>query len=393
MEQKIRMAMRPTFILALMLMALVEWNAAAQSHDASEAPFFYRQRLFAPGDYGSANYRIPAIVALRDGSLLVANDRRKYNEGDLPQDIDIVVRRSEDHGRTWTEPVTIAEGQGIGHGFGDPALVTTAGGDIVCAYAGGNGYFASTAENPISVYITRSSDGGSSWSPAENITATLWGAGLDHYHGAFIASGNGLRLMRGFHAGRLLFAAALCRTADNGSDNYIVYSDDDGHTWKRSQIAYTNGDEAKLMELADGRVLLSVRRTGARGWSLSDDGGETWGTQGEWPEMMANACNGEMLRMAATDQGDTMNLLLHSIPNSMRRENVSIYSSTDEGQSWHDPVTLCEGPSVYSSMTLLDDGTIGAYVEVNTEKGCELWYYNFNLAWLKAETLKKTFSR
>lgn len=69
--------MRPTFLLALMLIALVEWNAAAQSHDASEAPFFYRQRLFAPGDYGSANYRIPAIVALRDGSLLVANDRRK----------------------------------------------------------------------------------------------------------------------------------------------------------------------------------------------------------------------------------------------------------------------------------------------------------------------------
>lgn len=56
--------------------------------------------LFRPGDYGSANWRIPAILCLGDGSLLATCDRRKYNEADLPEDIDIVSRRSTDGGHT-----------------------------------------------------------------------------------------------------------------------------------------------------------------------------------------------------------------------------------------------------------------------------------------------------
>jgi len=62
----------------------------------SDSVFFYEQRLYAPGDYGSRNWRIPAICTLNDGTLLAVNDRRKHNEGDLPQDIDIVCRRSTD---------------------------------------------------------------------------------------------------------------------------------------------------------------------------------------------------------------------------------------------------------------------------------------------------------
>ena len=101
--------------------------------DTSEPPTaepieYYEQCLFRPGDYGSTNWRIPAILCLKDGSLLIACDKRKYNESDLPEDIDIVVRRSTDRGRTWTEPLTIAEGQGHKKGFGDAALVDCANG-------------------------------------------------------------------------------------------------------------------------------------------------------------------------------------------------------------------------------------------------------------------------
>jgi len=56
--------------------------------------------------------------------------------------------------------------------------------------------------------------------------------------------------------------------------------------------------------------------------------------------------------------------------------------SHDEGRTWHSPVRLCQGPSVYSSLTLLTDGTIGCFVEKNTPDGCELWYQNFTYAWL-----------
>lgn len=359
----------------------------------ADSVFFYEQRLFSPGDYGSTNYRIPAIMALPDGSLLAVNDKRKYNETDLPEDIDVVARRSTDNGRTWTEPITIAQGTGRKHGYGDPALVTTASGDIICAFAGGNGFWASTVSDPIRTFVCRSNDGGATWSTLTDITFTIWGPNSDNvatrnYLGGFFASGNGLRLQRGPHAGRIMFVTALHRPGGYVADNFVVYSDDEGYTWHVSDKAYIGGDEAKVIELTDGSILMSVRQNGARGYNISTDGGVTWGTQGRWPEMTTNACNGELLRYSAVDQGGSRNILLHSIPNSMNRENVSIFVSYDEGKTWQDPVSLYTGPSVYSSLTLLSDGTIGCYLEKNPNGACELWYQNFSFAWLLSQLEK-----
>lgn len=353
----------------------------------NETSFFYEQCLYAPGDYQSANWRIPAIVSLSDGSLLVVNDKRKYNEGDLPQNIDIVSRRSEDYGRTWSEPITLAQGTGYKQGYGDAAVVVADSGHVVCAFVGGNGLWASFQNDPISSYICRSTDGGKSWQPWVDITTQLWGSAATNpacrnYKASFFGSGNGLRLTRGEHAGRILFVAAMCRKTANVLDNFVVYSDDNGYTWHVSERAFVSGDEAKLVELVDGRVLLSVRQSGARGYNISTDGGQSWGEQSVWPEMTTNACNGDIIRYSSVDNGDEQNILLHSITNSMDRENVSVFVSYDEGQTWQDPVTLYAGPSVYSSLTVLENGTIGAYIEKNPNGACELWYLNFSFKWL-----------
>lgn len=345
-----------------------------------------RKRLYAPGDYGSRNWRIPALRCLPDGSLLAVNDKRKYNETDLPEDIDIVARRSTDGGRTWSEPVDIAVGTGYKKGFGDPALAVTPEGDIVCVFVGGNGLWASTLEDPQRSYVARSSDGGRTWSEPEEITSVIYGPEADNpqcrnYTSSFFGSGNGLTLTRGKYAGRILFVAAMCPARN--LNNHAVYSDDGGRTWHVSDLAFEGGDEAKVVELTDGRVLMSVRRSGKRGYNISEDGGATWGEQGLWPEINTNACNGDMIRYSATDEGGAYDLLLHSIPNDRARRNVSIFLSPDEGRTWVMPKTICPYESVYSSLTVLPDGTIGAYIEENpTPAGCELWYMNFSLDWL-----------
>lgn len=122
-----------------------------------------RRLVFAPGDYDSKNWRIPALLQLSDGTLLATTDKRKYNETDLPEDIDIVSRYSTDGGLTWSEPVTIAEGKGYKKGYGDAVIVEAANGDVVCGFVGGNGLWASSASDPQWSYITISHDKGRTW--------------------------------------------------------------------------------------------------------------------------------------------------------------------------------------------------------------------------------------
>ena len=354
-------------------------NPATEVTTFADTASFFETCLYAPGDYGSTNWRIPAILCLDDSSLLTVCDKRKYNESDLPEDIDLVARRSVDGGRTWSEPVTLAQGTGRKHGYGDAALVQCENGDVICAFASGNGYFSSSEADPIRTYVCRSTDGGITWGEPEDVTSQLWGSQATNsvcknYRGCFFSSGNGLRLRRGDHAGRIMFAVPMLRTGENVSDNFIVYSDDNGHTWQVSYRAYNGGDEAKVMELVDGRLLLSTRQSGARGYNTSTNGGVRWGQQGRWNEMTTNACNGDMLRVMATDNGDSINLILHSIPNSMERRNVSLFASTDEGISWKHIQTLFEGPSVYSSLTLLPNRCIGVLLEKNPNGACEIWF-------------------
>ena len=133
-----------------------------------------RTVIYRPGDYGSKNYRIPAIITAKDGSLVIATDKRKNNDIDLPEDIDILINRSIDGGRTWSEPYTLAEGQGRGKGFGDCALVRTNDeGGLLAAFVGGPGFWQGTPENPLRTYIARSNDNGQTWSEPKDIPDEL----------------------------------------------------------------------------------------------------------------------------------------------------------------------------------------------------------------------------
>ena len=136
-----------------------------------------RTVLYRPGDYDSKNYRIPAIVTAHDGSIVVATDKRKNNDADLPEDIDILINRSTDGGRTWSEPYTLVQGQGVGKGFGDCALVRTNDeGGLLAAFVGGCGFWQGRAENPLRTYIARSYDNGQTWTDPKDITDELYGA-------------------------------------------------------------------------------------------------------------------------------------------------------------------------------------------------------------------------
>lgn len=354
--------------------------------------------LFQPGDYNSTNYRIPGVITAKDGSIVAVTDKRKYNQGDLPEDIDIVCRRSTDGGHTWSEPFTIAQGTGYNHGFGDCVLAwTNDDNGLIAGFVGGVGLWNSTPSNPIRSYIARSYDNGQTWTEPEDITDFIFGSNCvvpEHrtWRASFFGSGNGLITS----TGRIMFVAAIRETTAQSLSNYAVYSDDNGITWHVSGRASVSGDEAKVTELVDGRILMSIRHNGKRWYNISNDGGETWqSSTSTWNDITAPACNGDMIRYTSVNQGFNKNRLLHSVPFGSSRTDVSVYISYDEGETW--PVRKCIVPysSAYSSLCVLPDGTIGLYVEEEYpgNSGYSTVFYSFSLEWLTdgADSLDPTF--
>ena len=354
--------------------------------------------LFQPGDYNSTNYRIPGVFTAKDGSIVAVTDKRKYNQGDLPEDIDIVCRRSTDGGHTWSEPYTIAQGTGYNHGFGDCVLAwTNDDNGLIAGFVGGVGLWNSTPSNPIRSYIARSYDNGQTWTEPEDITDFIFGSNCvvpEHrtWRASFFGSGNGLITS----TGRIMFVAAIRETTAQSLNNYAVYSDDNGITWHVSGRASVSGDEAKVTELVDGRILMSIRHNGKRWYNISNDGGETWqSSTSTWNDITAPACNGDMIRYTSVNQGFNKNRLLHSVPFGSSRTDVSVYISYDEGETW--PVRKCIVPysSAYSSLCVLPDGTIGLYVEEEYpgNSGYSTVFYNFSLEWLTdgSDSLDPTF--
>ena len=354
--------------------------------------------LFQPGDYNSTNYRIPGVITAKDGSIVAVTDKRKYNQGDLPEDIDIVCRRSTDGGHTWSEPYTIAQGTGYNHGFGDCVLAwTNDDNGLIAGFVGGVGLWNSTPSNPIRSYIARSYDNGQTWTEPEDITDFIFGSNCvvpEHrtWRASFFGSGNGLITS----TGRIMFVAAIRETTAQSLSNYAVYSDDNGITWHVSGRASVSGDEAKVTELVDGRILMSIRHNGKRWYNISNDGGETWqSSTSTWNDITAPACNGDMIRYTSVNQGFNKNRLLHSVPFGSSRTDVSVYISYDEGETW--PVRKCIVPysSAYSSLCVLPDGTIGLYVEEEYpgNSGYSTVFYNFSLEWLTdgADSIDPTF--
>lgn len=158
--------------------------------------------VFRAGDYGSRYYRIPALITAADGSLIAVADRRNDSQGDLPNLIDLVLRRSMDNGRTWGEQIVIAQ-HTLDRGYGDAALVVDCRtGDLLCIFASGCGLWASTTEHPTDVCIARSCDNGLTWSDPRYITSQLYGSkcsnpGTELLSGLFAASGRAVQLRDG----------------------------------------------------------------------------------------------------------------------------------------------------------------------------------------------------
>ena len=356
--------------------------------------FLSEGAVLMPMDKGSLYYRIPAITVTKDGKRLVTlTDDRKGHNADLPSHCYLVAQYSEDNGRTWSDPVTVAGTPDTGgdYGHGDASIVTNRdNGEIVgimtSAGTYGHGFFAGTAAQPPRWKTITSRDGGLTWEAPVDHTDDLFGANCSNpktktWKSGFSGSGAALQKRDG-----TLVSSFVNRQADNSQHFYFFMSKDGGQSWYVSGTSGTSGaDEPKSLERNNGDLAISVRSSGYNYYNYTSDDGETWHKPSQTrftSGISGNACDGEYMVWCSTVEGNPWDIALQTLPNSPSRQNVSIALSTDEGATFGTPKTICPRGSAYSAAVVLPDGTLGVYYEENgVFGGYTMRFVRFSLDW------------
>ncbi|MBR1446928.1 MAG: exo-alpha-sialidase, partial [Alloprevotella sp.] len=186
-----------------------------------------------------------------------------------------------------------------------------------------------------------------------------------------------------------------------GNGTAVLYSDDFGEAWTRlgSGDVYpcSTCDEAKVEEMPDGRVMLSVRVSGSRKFNVytytnSATAAGFWSNEAAY-NSGTNACNGEHLLVPAKRVSDNANVFvcLMSLPQSGSRENVGFYykeiadfsdyaDGTAMAADWNRSLHVSTTTSCYSTMQQLEDGTIAFLYEENLlDGGYDIVFKEFTL--------------
>ena len=369
----------------------------ANGNPANAATIFLTESsVLMPMDMGSLYYRIPAICTSADGKrLVVLTDDRKNHNADLPTHCYVVAQYSEDKGRTWSNPVTVAGTAETGgdYGHGDASLITNRiNGDIIgimTSSPNGTGFFASTPEKPQAWKTIVSHDGGITWETPVDHTKELYATGSPHpnWLGGFTGSGAGLQKRDGTLVSPFVNRESPDGTNSNVTQNYYNFmSKDGGKTWFVSgKSGTTAADEPKVLERNNGDLAISVRTSGYNFYNVTSDDGNTWKNAPQTrftSGISGNACDGEYMYWCSTLDGNPWNIVFQTLPNSGSRQNLSIALSTDEGATFGTPKTICPSGSAYSAATVLPDGTLGVYYEEDgVFGGYTMRFVRFSLEW------------
>jgi HEAT repeat protein len=339
---------------------------------------------YRSGTEGYHTFRIPAIIVSPQGDLLAFAEGRRYSRSDTG-DIDLVLKRSKDNGITWSRLQVVWNGNGP-HTAGNPVPVVDESTGRIWLFMTHNlgqdtqdEIQKGTSDGVRTIWATYSDDDGYTWAEPTNLFAvtqdptTRWDA---------TGPGVGIQLRLGEKAGRLIIPA-IGRT---------IYSDDHGVTWRQGQ-KFGGTSESQIVELTDGRLLRNDRAVARlvpnrRPISYSTDQGFSWGSTRYAPELVESYVQASTIRYEPVDSPSPYrNILLFSNPaHATSRVNMTVKVSLDEGDTWTIAKTIYPGPSAYSCLVRLPDGTIGLLFEGGIDGPYEYIYFTrFTLDWLLDE--------
>jgi sialidase-1 len=367
---------------------LVAEASEASEMNAPAAGLRHSTNVYVSRQEGYHTYRIPSLLVSPRGTLLAFAEGRKHGGGDSGE-INLLLKRSADQGRTWSAAQTVwADGPNT---CGNPCpVVDRDTGTIWLLLTWNRGddvesrIIAQTSKDTRRVFVTSSTDDGLSWAQPREITAD---AKLTNWTWYATGPGAGIQIEHGPHRGRLVIPCDHIEAGTRHYYSHVIYSDDHGRTWKLGGTTPQHQvNECEVVELTSGRLLLNMRNYDRnqrmRQQVLSADGGLTWTGQRHVPELTEPICQASIRRYAWP--GDNRkSVILFSNPPGAKRERLTLRASFDEGQTWPVSRLLDPRPSAYSCLAVLPDGTIGILYEAGAKSAYEnLVFARFDLEWL-----------
>jgi sialidase-1 len=358
--------------LTALLFSSIDWSASP-----AEVEVFHSDQ----GGYHT--YRIPALITTPKGTLFAFCEGRRNSASDTG-DIDVLLRRSFDGGKTWSPVQAIADMDTDTIGNPTPVverktgtiflLMTSNPGTVTERQITEGGYRAFRA-----VWISRSNDDGATWTAPADITAHVKRADWTWYA---TGPGNGIQLL----SGRLVIPCDHNRRQNDERHSHVIYSDDRGETWKIGGMAEEMTNESAVAELKDGSLLLNMRSYHGRhrrAVQRSLDGGLTWSALELDESLIEPVCEASLV--AAVPAGKKANgRLLFSNPAAKTRTRMTVRLRENDGRSWNTSRLLYEGPSAYSSLAVLPDRTVGLLYERGGRTPYEqIVFARFDIGWIK----------
>ena len=224
----------------------------------------------------------PTIALLQNGELVVIA-RTGAPHGVTRGGSRLALTRSSDGGRTWSEPIAVASSRPT-QDLRDGWLSQLKDGTLVLGFHVYDFDAQGRADNDnVNVYLTQSRDLGRTWTVASKIDLSPHTWGNTHSRIVELPSGTLLIHIATAYSHNPGRADIFRPPGDREFQSQVFRSKDGGKTWgDRSLIS--NGDETGLLRLSSGKLLAPVRGEFRVYIHEMGDEGRTWRNLGEVTE-------------------------------------------------------------------------------------------------------------
>jgi len=348
----------------------------AFSSDIRRADPVTQQVLWSRTDSTYNNFRIPSVLVTELGTVLAFAEGR---EGGDAGDIDILLKRSEDNGLTWSKQFVVWNDGDNSCGNPCPVVDRTRG-RIILFMTWNLGSDkedmiirkkSTDTRRPYSCY---SDDDGLTWSKPVDMSSTC----KDPEWGWYATGpGIGIQLKSKQYRNRLVIPAnnsydgqssSEAVRGDFGYGSHVLYSDDGGISWSMSENITPGCNESQVVELGNGDLMMNMRsynKMACRAISVSDDGGASWSGIVHDTQLVESVCQASFIKYGPY-QGKELYLFSNPAVTS-GRSHMTIKASTDDCLTWTSGKLVHEGPAAYSCLTVLPDGDIALFFEAGDE--------------------------